>query len=180
MFEALRKTVFNAFGIGIGGPDLENDSGHLKVTNGSGTLRNIRAAAPSGSSDVVTKGYADSNYGAPAGVLREIKIGFDYQDSGALTSTAQLPVDAIVSSVDVVIFDAFDDGGVAIKVGLAADDDLYASLAASLSEAAESYSYNARSPTVSSAEAPRVTVTPAGTPTVGEGMVIITYSVPAT
>jgi hypothetical protein len=183
MLELIRKTFANAFQIGLAGPNLEDDSGDLKVTNGSGTLKKVRCADPAGSTDAVTKGYADSNYGAPAGVIREIGFDFGHADAtptgtATVDSTATLPVGAVVQSVDVKITSGFN-GGVQLKIGRSADDDEYAIIDAAQTAVANSYSVNLRSEPISgSAQAVRLSMVSSGTPSAGAGRAYITYSVP--
>ena len=173
--EFLKGTLSSTFQLAAG-IILATAGGVLQVFGPDGeTPANIAAADPTDDSHLVTKGYADSNYGTLPGSVRELVFDIGTTNSN---STAELPTGAVVQSVDVVVSTAYS-AGASLKVGNVGDDDEFvdASDAVPLT-AVGTYSYNLRSGARVSAQ--QVLASIGGTPSQGAGKVYVTYSIPAT
>ena len=172
--EFLKGTLSSTFQLAAG-IILATAGGVLQVFGPDGeTPANIAAADPTDDSHLVTKGYADTNYGALPGSVRELVFNIGTASS---SSTAELPTGAIVQSVDVVVSTAYT-AGASLKVGNVGDDDEFvdASDAVPLTTLG-TYSFNMRSASRPSAQ--QVLASIAGSPSQGAGKVYVTYSVPA-
>lgn len=113
VFSKIRGTIETLFQLGISGPQLKNNSGAVEVRNSADSgMATLRAADPSGSTDVATKNYADT--GALGGVVREIR--FVLGTSASQSSTTQIPANAIVTKVQLSITTPYSGGGT-ISVG---------------------------------------------------------------
>ena len=183
MIETLLQTLSSTFKIGADASavTLEASGGKLGAKNNSDALVPIQGGTPSADADLVTKAYGDSNYGVP-GAVKELKIAFDWNDataegSATVAAATQLPVGAVVQSVDLKVLTGFD-GGISLEVGLTADPDQFMGSAHNVPGTANVYSHNDRAAWLGTAEAPKVTLTATGTPSQGEGVAYITYSVP--
>lgn len=61
LWSKIRGTIENAFQIGLGGPQLKHNTGHLDARNaGDSGYVNLRVATPIENEDAVTKQYADT------------------------------------------------------------------------------------------------------------------------
>lgn len=73
VFKRLLGTVANFFRIGLNGPQLKNNGGVLETRSADdSTYAILRAAAPSGNDDLVTKAYGDTNYLGGGGSYGEV------------------------------------------------------------------------------------------------------------
>lgn len=183
LIETILQTLSNTFKIGgnANAVTLEAAGGKLAALDNNDDLVPVQAGTPSAGDDVVTKSYGDSNYGV-AGAVREIQIPFDHTDATAegtasVVASTQLPLGAVVKSVDLKLMTGFD-GGVSLEVGLTADTDQFMGTSNNVPGTAGTYSHNQRAAGLGSAEAPRVTLIASGTPSQGEGVAYISYSVP--
>lgn len=156
---------------------LGTSGGVLQVLGADGTTpANVAAADPTDDSHLVTKGYADANYGAVPGAVRELV--FDIGTDATSSSTAELPTGAIVQSVHVDVTTAYS-AGAGIKVGNVGDDDEFVDAAASITlTALGTYGVTLRSGARVSAQQVQASIS--GSPSQGAGKVYVTYSIPAT
>lgn len=61
LWSKIRGTIETIFQIGLGGPQLKNNSGAIEARNaGDSAFAVVRGAAPVGDNDLVTKTYADT------------------------------------------------------------------------------------------------------------------------
>src|SRR3954469_24060393 len=61
LFQKIRGTIETIFQIGLGGPNIKNNSGVIEARNvGDTGFAIARAATPVGANDVATKAYADA------------------------------------------------------------------------------------------------------------------------
>jgi hypothetical protein len=184
--EVIERIVNDALRIGASNVvKLVTGSNVLSVKNDSDTLIPVEAGAPSAGGHLVTKTYGDANYGVDgAGAVQEIKVPFDWEDLVAtgsvnIDSTSELPVGAEVQSADLKVLSDFD-GGVSVEVGTTSDADAFMGTSHNTPGAAGTYSNNQRSPGLGSASVVRVTVAASGTPSQGEGVAYVSYSLPKT
>ena len=183
LVEYLQQTTADFFKVGLGGITINNNGGVAEVKNGANSsLATLRAADPTGDSDVATKGWAEANLSV-ANAVRELEFAADHTDMPDTTTltidSSDLPSGAIVKSIDIKVGSAFD-GGVTLLAGTAADADAYiASGQASLTYTDDVQSFNMRGDPLAEAGPVQFTFTSTGTPSAGALSAWITYSVPA-
>jgi hypothetical protein len=135
----------------------------------------IRGASPSGSDDLVTKGYFDAN--PPAGTLRAISFQIDESLGDATqSSSTTIPANAIVHSYHVIVTAAFASGQT-LTLGYTGGATALLGTGDTNLEATNVYTVDEPKQWNSSAAAVLATLSSA---TVGSGsaQVIVTYSEP--
>jgi hypothetical protein len=182
--EVIERIVNDALRIGSSNiVKLVTGSDVVSVKNDSDTLIPVEAGAPTAGGHLVTKTYGDANYSVSgAGAVQEIKVEFDWEDLSAsgsvnIDSTAELPVGAVVQSADLKVLTTFD-GGVSIELGTTSDADAFMATSHNTPGTADTYSNNQRAAGLGSASVVRATVAASGTPTQGEAVAFISYSIP--
>ena len=182
MIEFLSRTLSQTFQVGgASGPQVKNNAGKLEVVDSAGSTTQAIVATPSADGHAATKAYVDGLVGNQGKVL-EIAVPFDFNDavaegSGTVTSTAELPIGAVVQSTDLKVSTAFD-GGVTVKVGTTADDDAFMLAAHNDPLTPGTYSHDDRAAGLGSASVVQVTLDASGTPAQGAGTVYVSYSLP--
>ena len=174
--EFLKGTLSSQFQLAAG-VILATAAGVLSVFESDGTtLAPVAAADPTDDTHVVTKGFADSNYGASdVGVMKEIVVSIG--TGATASSTAELPLNAVVQSIDVDVTSAYD-GSATFQCGKTGTTDEFVGTNDGIDLGnVGTYSVNLRSTPRPSAHAVLASI--GGSPTVGAGKVYITYSVPA-
>ena len=180
--EYIQQTTAAFFKIGIGGVTINNNSGVAEIKNSNNDgLAKLRAADPTGATDVATKGWAESNLNV-ANAVREMVLEVDdtdMPDTGTATiDTSDLPSGAVIQSIDVKVGTGFDASATVI-VGTAADDDEFiAAGQVDLTYTDNVQSFNMRSAPFGSAGPVKFKFTTAGTPSAGSLQAFVTYSVP--
>ena len=176
--EFLKGTLSAQFQLAAG-IILASVSGVLSVLGSDGsTLAPVAAADPTDDTHLVTKGFADANYGGgdpdPSSV-REIVITIG--TGATATSTAELPLNAVVQSIDVDVTEAYD-GSATFQCGKTGTTNEFVNTNDTIPLGTiGTYSVNLRSAPRASAHAVLASI--GGSPTVGAGKVYVTYSVPA-
>ncbi len=180
--EYIQQTTAAFFKIGIGGVTINNNSGVAEIKNAANDgLAKLRAADPTGDTDVATKGWAESNLNV-ADAVREMVLEVDdtdMPDTGTATiDTSNLPSGAVIQSIDIKVGTGFD-GGATLIVGSGSDDDEFiAAGQVDLTYTANVQSFNLRGAPFASAAPVKFKFTTSGTPSAGSLSAYITYSVP--
>ena len=156
---------------------LASAAGVLSVLANDGTtLAPVAAADPTDDTHLVTKGYADTNYGSSdVGVVKEIVVSIGI--GATASSTAELPLNAVVQSVDIDVTAAYD-GSATFQCGKSGATDEFVGTNDGVDLGTiGTYSLNLRSTKRTSAHAVLASI--GGSPSIGAGKVYVTYSVPA-
>lgn len=171
IFSKLRGTIEQIFQIGLGGPQIKNNAGALDVRNADDTnYAIVRGATPVGDNDLVTKAYLGEQL--VTGSVRSVRI--ELTTDAAQTSTKEIPLNAVVLRSRVNITTAYT-AGTTITVGNSTSPTLLQTTTDNLATAVGVYEVPQE--TLWTLTAP-VVVTLAGTPTTGQGFVVVEYTLP--
>ena len=182
MIEFLSRTLSQTFQVGgATGPQVKNNAGKLEVVDAAGSTTQAIVATPSANDHAANKAYVDGLVGNQGKVL-EIAVPFDFNDavaegSATVSSTAQLPLGAVVQSTDLKVNTTFD-GGVSLKVGTTTVDDAFMQAQHNDPVTPGTYSHDDRAAGLGAASVVQVTLDATGTPTQGAGIAYVSYSLP--
>jgi hypothetical protein len=163
----------NLFRLGLGGPQLKNNSGVVEHRNNDDSGFAIaRAADPIGNDDLVNKGWLETNYG---GEMRTLRISITSGDAPSKSSTKQIPANAIVLTTEVDIDTPFDNAAT-IEIGYTGTTN--ALMATTENDPLTAGNYRKEEAIAWDSSDRAVLVTIANAPTVGAGTVTVTYTEP--
>src|SRR5438445_644719 len=112
LFSKIRGTIETIFQLGLGGPQIKNNGGVIEHRNAADNAFVIsRGLDPAAANDLVTKGYADANYGSNA--VKTIRFVIGTVTSSSVTL---IPANSIIQSCEVKITTPYSAGGT-IAVG---------------------------------------------------------------
>lgn len=171
LWSKLRGTIETIFQIGLGGPQIKNNAGALEMRNLSDSAFVItRGLTPVAANDYATKAYVDS--GGASGAVQEIRFAIG---TGALqTSTTSIPANAFITEATVEITTPYT-GGTTISVGQTGGAvNLFQLTTDNLATA--NGQYMVQQDTQGGAAPATVSVTIAGAPGAGVGVVIVKFS----
>lgn len=170
LWSKIRGTIETIFQIGLGGPQLKNNSSVIEARNsGDSAFAIVRGATPVGASDLATKAYVDS--GGASGAIQEIRFAIS---TASTASATQLPASCQVTEATVEITTPYS-GGTTISVGQTSGSaTLFQLTTDNLATAAGLY--QVMQDTGASATPATVSVTIAGAPSAGAGFVIVKFS----
>jgi len=121
-FSRARGTHSSTFQLGRDGPQVKGDSGVLQARDSGDTaLARMQVATPTAYDDAVTKSWAEANLSAPSGTVRAVAVTVG---TSTVSSTLQLPLNAVVLGVKVNVTTAYS-AGATLEVGTAADADQF-------------------------------------------------------
>jgi hypothetical protein len=170
VWNKIRGTIETLFQLGLGGPNLKNNSGVIEARDaGDASYAIMRGATPVGANDLATKAYVDS--GGGSGALQVIRYAIG---TGATQdSTTQIPASARVFRCDVEIVTPYS-GGATIEVGQPTALTAFQATADNLPTAAGTYSVQEDVTALGVANVVRTTV--GGAPVAGAGFVCVFFS----
>lgn len=171
LWAKIRGTIETIFQIGLGGPQIKNNSGALEMRNtGDSAFVITRGLTPAGANDYATKAYVDS--GGASGAAQVIRFAIGTGASQA--STTQIPANAFVLDCTVEITTPYS-GGATISVGQTGGSaSLFQLTTDNLATAAGSY--KVPQDTQAAGAPATVSVTVGGAPGAGVGVVLVTFS----
>lgn len=169
IFSKIRGTIEQIFQIGLGGPQLKNNSGILEVRNSDDTNYSVvRAATPVNDHDVVTKAYLGEQL--VTGSVRSVRI--ELTTAATQTSTKEIPANAVVLRTRVNIVTPFSVGTL-ISVGRTSAMTMLQAPTDNLATQAGVYEVPQETSWLT---AGAVEVNIDGTPNVGDGFVVVEYT----
>jgi hypothetical protein len=171
VWSKIRGTIETIYQIGLGGPQIKNNSGALEMRNSSDTTFVItRGLTPVAANDYATKAYVDS--GGASGAVQEIRFAIGTGASQA--SATSIPASAYVTECTVEITTPYS-GGTTISVGQTGGSaTLFQLTTDNLATANGLYTVN--QDTLTAGAPATVSVTIAGAPAAGVGVVIVKFS----
>lgn len=169
VWEKIRGTSEVLWQIGLGGLNLKNNGGVFEARDAADAAFVVaRGATPVAANDLTTKAYVDA--AVPTGTIREVR---DTLALVTLSSTNQIPANAIVSECVVDITTAYT-AGTTISVGITGTPTLFQLTTDNLATAIGSYVVPLD--VTVGASAANVLITVAGSPAVGAAAIAVKYS----
>lgn len=173
LFSKLRGTIETIFQIGLGGPQIKNNSGVIEARDSAdAAFVKVRGLDPAAANDFVTKGYADTNYSV-TGAVREIRFATD--NTASQSSATSIPANARIVESEFVVSTPYS-GGSAVAFGRTGSTSLIMATTDNLPTVANTYQVPQDTAFGGSALPLLVTVT--GAPAAGVGVAIVRYTVP--
>lgn len=171
VYDKIRGTIETLFQLGLGGPNLKNNTGVVELRNAADVAFVKGRGAPAvGADDFVTFAQA----GGAAQEVRFIISGAT--GAGTTDSATSLPAGSRVIRTIVDVTVAFDGGGT-ISVGTAGSAAQFQATTDNLATAIGTYMSDAQD--LAPVGAPTaVRATKGGAPTVGAATIIVLYTVP--